>query len=245
MLNFVLCDDNLNFLNKLSNILDDLFIKNDFKGKIVLKTGNSEDLLNYVQNNHIDVLILDVNLNSNINGIDLAERIRQINKDLYLIFTTGHLEFAMLAYKVKTFDYIAKPVTKERLEFMLKRLFADAKSTTKKFISINNKTFINPNEIQFIKKDGMKLIYHTVNNEYTSYDSLNRVEEILPNNFVRCHKSYIANVNNINCIEASTNTIFFNNSGMCFIGTKYKDNLMEVINCGNYTNNMGSINNTK
>ena len=151
----------------------------------------------------------------------------------------------MLAYKVKTFDYIAKPVTKERLEFMLKRLFTDAKCTTKKFISINNRTFINPNEIQFIKKDGMKLIYHTVNNEYTSYDSLNRVEEILPNNFVRCHKSYIANINNINCIESNTNTIFFNNSSMCFIGTKYKDNLMEVINRGNFTNNMGSINNTK
>ena len=244
MLNFVLCDDNLGFLNKLSKMLEDLFIKNDFKCKIVLKTDNANELLDFIQNNHIDVLILDVNLSSNINGIDLAERIRLINNDLYLIFTTGHLEFAMIAYKVKTFDYIAKPVTKERLETMLIRLYTDAKGTTKKFISINNKTFINLNEIQFIKKDGMKLIYHTVNNEYTSYDSLNRLKEVLPNNFVRCHKSYIANVNNINCIEANTNTIFFENNSKCFIGTKYKENLMEVINCGNFTNNMGSTNNT-
>lgn len=245
MLNFALCDDNLSFLNKMSNMLENLFLKNDYKARIAFKSNNAKDLLDFVKNNHIDVLILDVNLNSNMNGLDLAEKIRAINKDLYLIFTTGHLEFAMLAYKVKTFDYIAKPVTKERLEFMLNRLFSDIENSTKKFISINQKLFINLNEILFIKKDGMRLIYHTLNNDYTVYDSLTRVEEILPNYFVRCHKSYIVNVNNINYIESNTNTIFFSNSHECFIGTKYKDNLMEVINCGNYTNNMDIAYNTK
>lgn len=245
MLNFALCDDNLTFLNKMSYMLENIFIKHDYKARIAFKSNNAKDLLDFVQNNHIDVLILDINLNSNMNGLDLAEKIRAINKDLYLIFTTGHLEFAMLAYKVKTFDYIAKPVTKERLEFMLNRLFSDIENSTKKFISINQKLFINLNEILFIKKEGMRLIYHTINNEYTVYDSLNRLEEFLPNFFVRCHKSYIVNVNNINYIESSTDTIVFNNNKKCFIGIKYKKNLMEVINCGNYTDHMDIAYNTK
>ena len=54
-------------------------------------------------NNKVDVIMLDINLKSDKTGLHLAEAIRKINKDSYIIFTTGHLEYAMIAYKFKTF----------------------------------------------------------------------------------------------------------------------------------------------
>ena len=57
--------------------------------------------------------------------MEVAQKIRETNKEMYLIFTTAHLEYAMIAYKVKTFDYIAKPLTLERLEETVERLFND------------------------------------------------------------------------------------------------------------------------
>lgn len=102
MLNFVLCDDNEAVLNRLATMLQKVFIKYDYEANIGYKATNATDLFNYLSNNHTDVLILDINLKADISGIDLAKEIRKTNKNIYIIFTTGHLEYVMLAYKVKT-----------------------------------------------------------------------------------------------------------------------------------------------
>ena len=244
MLNFVLCDDNLNIVKKLKEMLEMLFIKNDLDAKVGLCTDNPEKVLEYEKENNVDVLVLDINLNSNISGIDLAKEIRKKNKKVYIIFSTGHLEYSLVAYSVKTFDYLPKPITLERLEVTLNRLLDDLNTnSSKKFIKINNKTIINENEINYIKKDGMKLVFCTVSGDYETYSSFNKIESLLPGNFVRCHKSYIANTNTILNINSTNNTIFFNNDLSCDIGPKYKNNLMEVFKHGTISNNLDSINN--
>lgn len=64
MLNFVLCDDNLNILNRLEKMLEHLFLKYDYEAKIDFKSDNAEDALNYISSNNVHVLILDINLQS-------------------------------------------------------------------------------------------------------------------------------------------------------------------------------------
>lgn len=234
MLNFVLCDDNLSFLNNLEKTLNKIILKNDFNAKVGFKSTKISEVLDYMRENKADVLFLDIQLKSDVNGIDIAEQIRSTNKNIYFIFTTGHLEYAFLAFQVKAFDYLPKPITSERLEKTLIRLFDDINFSTSNFISLNSKTYINQNDIYYIKRDGMKLVFKTNNKTYETYSSFNKVSQKLPKNFVRCHKSYIANVNNISHIETSTNTLFFDENTKCYIGPKYKDNFMEVINNGNH-----------
>lgn len=244
MLNFVLCDDNLSFLNNLEKTLNKLIIKNDFNAKIGFKSTKISEILDYMKENKTDVLFLDIQLKSDVTGIDLAEKIRASNKNIYFIFTTGHLEYAFLAFQVKAFDYLPKPITSERLEKTLFRLFDDVDFSSSNFISLNSKTYINENDIYYIKRDGMKLVFKTNKNTYETYSSFNKLSQKLPSNFVRCHKSYIANVNNISHIETNTNTLFFNEVAKCYIGPKYKENFMEVINNGYVSNNMGYTYNT-
>lgn len=236
MLNFVVCDDNSNIVNKLAQMLESLFIKHNFDAHILLKTSSPEEVLNYISS--ADVFLLDINLHHNISGLEIAEKIRETNKKSYIIFTTGHLEYAMLAYKVKTFDYLAKPITLDRLEETIMRLFNDILGNPTHYIKIDNKnTLINPKNINYIEKDGMKLIFHSQDKEYVSYNSFSKIVNCLPENFIRCHKSYIVNINNINNIICN-NKITFNNKEQCFIGPKYKNNLLEVLNYGNSTNNL-------
>ena len=244
MLNFVLCDDNLNIVKKLKEMLEILFVKNDIDAKISFFTDKAEKVLEYEKENIVDVLILDINLNSNISGIDLAKEIRKRNKKVYIIFSTGHLEYSLLAYSVKTFDYLPKPITLERLEVTLNRLLDDlGNNPSKKFIQLNKKTIINENDVNYIKKDGMKVIFCTASGNYETYSSFNKIQSLLPENFVRCHKSYIANTNSIQNININNNTIVFNKDLSCDIGPKYKNNLMEVFNNGNISNNLDSTNN--
>lgn len=245
MLNFVLCDDNLVIVNKLKEMLEFLFVKHDIEAKITFTSDNSIDVLDFIENNHVDVIILDINLNSDISGLELAKRIRKNNKGIYIIFSTGHLEYSLVAYSVKTFDYLPKPITSERLEVTIMRLLEDVKFSNKRFIYINNQTIINYSEINYIKKDGMKLVFCTDSHSYETYNSFSKIQSILPDNFIRCHKSYIANADNILNISTNKNRILFKNDLSCEIGPKYKNNLMEVFKNANFSNNMDSINNRK
>lgn len=245
MLNFVLCDDNLSIVSKLKEMLELLFIKHDMDAKVVFVSDNTADILDFTKTHHVDVIILDINLNSNISGIDLAKKIREKNKNIYILFSTGHLEYSLIAYSVKTFDYLPKPITLERLEVTLRRLLEDMKSSNQKFIQISDKMMLNAEEVNFIKKDGMKLVFCTNSQNFMTYNSFNKIQGILPDNFVRCHKSFIANTNNILNIDTNKNTIDFQNHLSCEIGPKYKNNLMEVFKHGNNSNNLDSINNGK
>ena len=240
MLNFVICDDNLHIANKMKEMLELIFMKNDVSASVAFVSDNATDTFQYISTNKTDVAILDVNLNSNISGIDLAKQIRKINKNIYLIFSTGHLEYSLVAFSVKTFDYLPKPITIERLEITINRLIEDMKNSNIKFINIDQKTIINPNEVNYIKKDGMKLVFCTNTQKYTTYNSFNKIQNLLPDNFIRCHKSYIANIHNIIAIDK--NTINFKNNISCEIGSKYKNNLMEVFNYENNSSNLDGFN---
>ena len=241
MLNFVLCDDNSTIIDRLSKILESIFAKHDIEACISYKTTNPKELIKYLDENSANVLILDIELKSHISGLDIAEQIRKKDKSIYLIFSTAHLEYGLVAYKYKTFDYLPKPITKERLEDTILRLIEDIHGNSHTYIRLdNNKTIIKQDTVQYIKKEGMKIIFHTDTRDYNSYSSFLKVSTNLPQNFVRCHKSYIVNTDKITNIDIKTNTIYLNNSQdtKCYIGPKYKNNFMEVFKNEYFSNNM-------
>lgn len=236
MLNFIICDDNLILLDRLNKMLETIFSKNNYDASVVFKSDNADDILAYVDHNTVDVLMLDINLKSNKSGLELAKEIRKRKKNPYIIFTTGHLEYAMVAYKYKTFDYLPKPIAYERLEDTIKRLFEDANELSKTYIKLDNKnTIVDESEVQYIKRDGMKLVFHTSSRDYDTYSSFNKFQEKLPTTYVRCHKSYIANLSQIKDVEPVSGTITFSDGDTCDIGPKYKRDFMEVLkNYGNF-----------
>lgn len=229
MLNFVVCDDNLNILDKISKMLENIFLKYNYDAKVCYKSDDFDDILNYVDANKTDVLVLDINLKHGKTGLQIAETVRKKNKDAYFIFTTAHLEYAMMAYKFKTFDYIAKPLTPERLEETIVRLFEDVNGLPKRYIKIDNKnTIVDENEVYYIKRDAMKVIFHTPSRDYETYSSFNKLMESLPKNFVRCHKSFMVNINNVVNLDPVENRLYFQDNDFCDIGPKFKKELLEV-----------------
>lgn len=246
MLNFLICDDNVPSLKRLSKILESIFINNNIDAQIGLLATTPSEALDYIKENKVDVVFLDINLNNTLNGCDVANLIRKNNKDIYIIFLTGHLEYALLAYKYKTFDYLSKPIVDERLEETVLRLVEDMSSAPSEFIKLNNnKTLLNSNEINYIKKDGMKLVFCTDKENVEIYSSFSKFKNCLPENFVRCHKSYIVNINNVTKFRTNDNVIELKSHKQCTVGAKYKNNFLEVFNHGNFTNDLQCVNYTK
>lgn len=119
MLNFILCDDNSTILERLHKMLESLFMKHNFDAEVSFYSTKPEEILDYIKSHPVNVVFLDIDLKSQISGLELAEKIRKKNKNIYIIFTTGHLEYGLLAYKYKTFDYLPKPITLEDWKILL------------------------------------------------------------------------------------------------------------------------------
>lgn len=230
MLNFVICDDDIRMITKLSAIIEKVLLTYDYDARIVFKTTDYNKLIDYILSNSVNVVFLDIEFSGcKENGLDIAKKIRTINKDCYLIFVTSHFEYIANAYKFKTFDYIFKSsIDIENIGSTLKRLFDDVSDSDTRFLKINKKnTFIDLKDILFIEKAGVRIIYHTYQTDYVSYNSFNKL--ILPENFIRCHKSFIVNIDNISNISYTDNIIYMKNGSTCYIGPKYKNSLLEVI----------------
>ena len=110
--------------------------KNDFEAQILLKTTNYKEILSYMSNNLVNVVVLDIEFkNSQLNELDIANEIRKINKDCYIIFITSHFEYLMKAYDYKTFAYLFKnAINVETLSTTLNRLFEDISGNYRKFL---------------------------------------------------------------------------------------------------------------
>lgn len=248
MLEFVLCDDNINALNKLEKMVDSILESKKLDGHIALSTTQADELVNYIRDNTVNVIFLDIDLKSKISGLDLANMIRKKDKNVYIIFTTAHLEYGLVAYKYKTFDYLPKPITPERLTETLIRLFEDASGCSTDFVRLdNNKTIIKQDSIRYIHKDGMKVIFHTDTRDYETYSSFKKIKAQLPSQFFQCHKSYIVNMEKVTDVNIMNNTVFLDNSqnSICYIGPKYKTEFMEVFNHGDYSNDLDCVDDTE
>ena len=225
MLNFILCDDNQSILNRLEKMVESILINNELSGQVAYSTTNPNNLIKYIEFNPFDVVILDIDLKSEKSGMDIANLIRKRNKKAYIIFSSAHLEYLMVAYKYKTFDFLPKPMTLERLKETILRLFDDISASNNTFFKVNNKNgYINSNDIFFIEKHGKKAIVKTSIGDYSLNSSFSDILNRLPNNFVRCHKSYIVNVNKIERVKTDNTVIFKDEDKIqCQIGPKYEN----------------------
>ena len=218
MLKIILCDDNSSSLHTLSAMLQNIFIKHDINAKVENIFTDPHKLLTYVEHNEIDILFLDIDLKTDINGIELAERFRKHNKTAYIVFLTAHFEYAMLAYKVKTFDYLIKPFSVSKLEETILRLKEDLYTSKKQYVRFGNgKYIIKQSDILFIEKEKAKSIVHTAQSELEVYASFSELSICLPENFVRCHKSYIVNAEKISEINTKDNKLYLNTQMIPYI----------------------------
>ena len=64
------------------------------------------------------LVFLDIQMGG-LSGIDLAARLRAMDRDLLIVFTTTSREFAFDAFPIHPFDYLVKPLAQERLNTVL------------------------------------------------------------------------------------------------------------------------------
>ncbi|SFG15371.1 two component transcriptional regulator, LytTR family [Desulfotomaculum arcticum] len=217
-------DDEAGVLLLLHSILSEL---DDIQ--LVGTAENAVDTLRLVKERDPDLALLDIEL-PDMKGIELAEKIQKLKPDLYIVFITAHQEYSLEAYQLYAYDYILKPIDKDRVKNTVRRiqkavqapeklLTKYASGLKKARIAINSsyeRVFLKLNDIYYLEKQGRHTLVHYINGQFTTRETLQNFEQRLGTKFFRSHKSYIINIEQVERV--------INLQGSSYYEVKFKNN---------------------
>lgn len=136
MFNVSVCDDSQFDIEKIKNCLSE-FSKKEHIDFNISEFSNPEMLMYEVEDGKIaDIFILDIEM-PNMNGFDLADKIREHTETSVIIFLTSHDEMASMGYKSKALRYVIKLNLERDIEEALESAVAEISSADDKTITLH------------------------------------------------------------------------------------------------------------
>jgi len=218
----------------------------DLSAKITIATESPEEILKYLHNNKVAGLyFLDVDLNCNMNGIELAEAIRSYDPRAFIAFITVDAESLAMTfeYGVEALDYIVKGIDNINTRIHKCILNAYFKYTTNTTPLQNRFVFSYSNEkikstksipcseiICFkVSTTAHMIELYSGNVRYEFRKTLNTLEKELDNRFFKCSRSAIINVEKISTIDEAKGIVVLDNNVSVDVAPKKIKKIKELL----------------
>jgi DNA-binding LytR/AlgR family response regulator len=210
----------MNLLQSKILIVDDEIFLAEYLFDILKKLGffdirmshSISQSIKLIEQNKPDVILLDIRMENDLDGIELANQINEKYK-IPFIYITAHSDKAILAKAMKTIPsgYITKPFKPidifAALNLTLYRLSIEEDNFFI-FKDGQNNVKINPKCILYAQSEGNYIDIHCTDKKYSLRNSLEWLLEQLPSNqFMRVHRSFVINLNEVEKINAQTLTL--------------------------------------
>lgn len=179
-----------------------------------------------------DILVSDIEL-TNMNGIELAKKMRKELPHIYLIFLTSFTEYAIKSYEIDAHQYILKQNMEERLPYVLIRLIDKIKREMKQFKMIGTSKDMEKiyfKDIISIKKEksAKYVCYNTENSELRVRTTLDKVvKELNSKEFLLVERGYMINMNHI--IKIRNSVIYLTNKEEITISKSRHSKVVEAV----------------
>jgi two-component system, LytTR family, response regulator LytT len=195
-----------------------------------------------LQNYRPDIAIIDITIKGEKNGIDIANHISQ-SLDIPFIFASSHGDKGTIdkAKQTSPAAYLIKPFTEEDLYAVIETALVNFsnqkinKEQEEEIIIIHDGFFIR-HKNRFIKILLDELIYaeandnyvnlFTADTHYTLKTTLLKLQEVLPQYFLRIQKSYIVNLHQLKSFDMEE--VVVHNKTLP-IGKSYSEALLEKL----------------
>ncbi len=240
MLNIFLCEDNESQRNLIENYIEKTITIEDYDIHLRCSTGNPNDILEYIkQHKQVGLYFLDIDLNNDMNGLMLAQNIRQYDPRGFIVFVTTHFEMSYMtfSYQVEAMDFIIKDKPEE-LHDRIHQCIINAYSRFSSKNNLSHRVFsvkfpdsemnIPYDDIIFFETaPSHTLVLHTTDSVIEFYGVLRDIEQNLDKRFFRSHRSYIINKDHIETIHPKNKTIVMSNGEICLISSKQIKELLK------------------
>lgn len=188
--------------------------------EIVGFASNGPEALEAIEDLEPDIVFLDVQM-PGLDGLSVIRRLREQGIPApYFVLSTAYDQYAVEAFREEAFDYLLKPVEKERLGVTIERArrhLAERPHSPlpmpeqgaprpigqphpKILVKANSRNFIvDPSEIIFATiEDGLITLVCTQVAGTSNYRTIEELQSGLdPETFWRVHRSYLVNINRI------------------------------------------------
>jgi DNA-binding LytR/AlgR family response regulator len=198
----------------------------------------------FLEQDTVDAIFCDINM-PDLNGMDF---VKSLVTPPLIVFTTAYAEYAVDGFKVNAVDYLLKPFglqdfqraasrLKERLEGsnpvvsapMVSGLSADISDDTIFLKTEYRIVKVSISDIRYVEAMSEYLKVHIVSDSrpIITLLSMKKMEERLPDYFMRIHRSYIVNLKMIQ--EVNKNRIIMDKDTYLPIGDMYKDTFQQYL----------------
>lgn len=204
---------------------------------------NYTDALSLFYQKKVDVIIIDVFLNGNPDGITFAETINIVpNASKPFVFLTSSQDRKIFerAKLTKPFSFLMKPFNELEILYALEMAVEKFYEQTNVFLSEDQNTVVSHDSLFIKKKNALKkvalddILYIEVEERYCNIItekekfviliSLTKISALLdPNQFIRTHRNTIVNSNKIEEIILADNLIILKGNYKINLSDTYKD----------------------
>ncbi len=220
----VIIDDEPNGV-KLLNAMVETYLP---QVKVVSTANNVLDAVQAIKMHQPDIVFSDIEMPVH-SGLELLDFFEEDEVNFRIIFVTAYNQHAIQAIKLSALDYLLKPVDPEELVQAVNKLEKtpiknkvnvlkeNIQSDKPKKLVINQKQsirIINIDDLICVRADGAYSILITQDNDKIIISqSLKQLEEQLHghNKFIRCHRSYIINIECVKEVSKSKGKIILSN----------------------------------
>ncbi|WP_271404959.1 LytR/AlgR family response regulator transcription factor [Tenacibaculum soleae] len=226
-MNILIIEDEIRIAKRIERMTKEFFLN-------TLQNINSVQSLvegvNFIKNNKLDLVLLDLNLNGK-NGFDILKE--TVSGSFHTIIISANKEKALKAFEFGVLDFIPKPFNQKRIDLAFNRIVKKEEVSTEnlQFLAVKKRgvtNLVNINDVNYVKGAGVYTEIHLTNGDKELHDkSLEKLSQLLPESFQRIHKSYLVKITEIKEIIVQTGSkysIELKNGEILPVGrTKYKE----------------------
>ncbi len=196
-----ICDDERTELEYLTKLVARWSAARGIASRVKTFPSAEAFLFSYAEDKGYDVLLLDIQM-ENVDGIELAKRVRADNEAVQIIFVTGYPDYISEGYEVSALHYLIKPVEESKLFGVLDRAYKNL-SRQERFVLFDSggesiRTAVS--DIVYAEAFSHTVVVKTASGSIEVKKTVGEVEKLLGDGFVRCHRSYIAGLKHISRI---------------------------------------------
>ena len=208
------------------------FIQSSAPLELVLNSSDSDMVSSLLTTIRVDLIFVNVDEISP----DQLRRFKEASPSTLFILLSSDPQYQVLPDDLNTFDCLIKPLTLSRLQLALKRILQHfvyqqeikSQELSKKqagpvvrIRSGGNEHQIPVTDILYVESDGEYVKYHTRKGRFMALGSLKKLAEVLGDEFVQIHRSYV--INRAFVTSKSRQHIELTGQRMIPIGKTYKN----------------------
>jgi len=189
---------------QLSGYLSDFYRERGGSCQITTFADGDEILENYKA--AYDLIFLDIHM-QRVDGMKTAEKIRQLDENVFLVFVTNLANYAIRGYSVGALDFLLKPVNYLMLKQLLIRVDKLMAARDKRFITLPTEkgmARLDVGQVYYVETEGHNLNIYTSQGIYRQRESMKNMESTLSGyHFARCNNCYLVNLAQVQRVEKS------------------------------------------